>query len=82
MDLLAAGNDYGISTQLSRLDASHGILLINDKNGFFTIDTENYLNIPGESRDIAEISIQEKKYLIITLNDARPLFLKMNNTND
>ncbi len=77
IDVLAAGNDYGISTQLSRLDASHGVLLINDKNGFFTIDTESSLNIPGKSRDIAEISIQEEKYLIITLNDASPLFLKM-----
>jgi len=82
IDILAAGNDYGISTQLSRLDASHGLLLINDKKGFFTIDTETYLNIPGKSRDIAEISIQEKKYLIITLNNAPPLFLKMKNNND
>ncbi len=36
-DILIAGNNYKISTQLGRLDAFHGILLLNDQKGFFTI---------------------------------------------
>lgn len=82
MDVLAAGNDYGISTQLSRLDASHGIVLLNDQKGFFTSPTDIELDIPGKARDIAQIVIKEEKHLIITLNDATPLFLKIKNTND
>jgi len=82
MDVLAAGNDYGISTQLGRLDASHGIILLNDKKGFFTYNPDTKLDIPGKARDIKPISINNEKYLIITLNDAEPLFLKIKNTND
>ncbi|MDN3643544.1 VCBS repeat-containing protein [Lutimonas halocynthiae] len=82
MDVLAAGNDYGISTQLSRLDASHGIVLLNDQKGFFTSPADIELDIPGKARDIAQIVIKEEKYVIITLNDAVPLFLKLKKTND
>jgi len=81
IDVLAAGNDYGISTQLSRLDASHGIVLLNDRKGSF-ITSADILNIPGKARDIKQISINDEKYLVITLNDAAPLFLKLKNTND
>ena len=37
IDALLGGNDHDISTQLGRLDASHGLLLINDKTGSFSI---------------------------------------------
>lgn len=82
MDVLAAGNDYGISTQLSRLDASHGIVLLNDQKGFFSSSADIELDIPGKVRDIGQISIKEEKFVIITINDAVPLFLKLKNTND
>ena len=82
LDVLAAGNDYGISTQLSRLDASHGIVLLNDKKGFFISSSDIELDIPGKTRDFGQISINNEKYLIITLNDAAPLFLKLKNTDD
>ena len=32
-DALVAGNNYQINTQLGQLDASHGLILMNDKNG-------------------------------------------------
>ncbi len=81
-DVLMAGNDYGISTQLSRLDASHGQLLINDTKGAFSIKSDSNLDIQGMARDISEITINKEKYLIITINNASPIFLKMKNTND
>lgn len=81
-DLILAGNDYGISTQLGRLDASHGIILINDTNGNFIIDTDASINIEGQVRDMDEIEIQDKKFIIATINNASPQFLKIKKKND
>ena len=35
MDVFLVGNNYNINTQLGKLDASHGIILLNNKIGFF-----------------------------------------------
>ena len=34
-DVLMVGNNYEVSTQLSKLDASHGELFLNDQQGNF-----------------------------------------------
>ena len=34
-DVFLVGNNYHISTQLGKLDASHGLVLINNQKGFF-----------------------------------------------
>jgi hypothetical protein len=78
-DALLGGNDHGISTQLGRLDAGHGLILINDTKGSFIADPRSCPNISGKARDIASIEINDQKYLIIALNNASPLFLKINN---
>lgn len=78
-DALIGGNDHGISTQLGRLDAGHGMILINDTKGSFETDHGICPNISGKARDIKEIEINGEKYLIIALNNASPLFLKINN---
>jgi len=76
-DVLLGGNDHDISTQLGRLDANHGLMLINDAKGSFLADQTNVPNIPGKARDIASIMINDQQYLIVTLNNASPLFFKI-----
>ncbi|MCF6222926.1 MAG: FG-GAP-like repeat-containing protein [Flavobacteriaceae bacterium] len=75
-DILIAGNDYHISTQLGRLDAFHGILLLNDQNGFFTIKKNQSFDISGPARDIKKLKVNGKEYLIVSINNNSPIFLK------
>jgi len=77
-DLFAVGNTYEISTQLGRLDGSHGLFLIQDQKGLF----QSYLpsqNIQGASRSIARIKRNDKTYLVIGRNNMRPLFINLDN---
>ena len=78
-DLFLAGNNYEISTQLGRLDASHGTVLINDKNGFFKTYNKELPDISGAARDIDKICINGELHLITTFNNGTPTILKINN---
>lgn len=76
VDILLAGNNYEISTQLGRLDASHGVILLNDKTGFFMEYPDQKLNIAGPARDIDEVVIGGQAYYIVAINNSEPIFLK------
>ena len=78
-DLFLVGNNYEISTQLGRLDASHGTVLINDKNGFFQTYKKEIPDILGAARDIQEICINGELHLIVTFNNNTPTIMKINN---
>ncbi len=82
IDALLGGNDHDINTQLGRLDASHGLLLMNHETGTFSIDQNMIPDISGKVRDIDEIVIEGEKYLIITLNNASPQLINMKTIND
>ncbi|PQB05928.1 hypothetical protein BST85_02645 [Aureitalea marina] len=75
-DLFLVGNNFEISTQLSRLDASHGVLLINDRTGHFQETTNPLYDVPGPGRSIAKLSVGDQEYLVIARNDQPLLFLK------
>ena len=77
-DILIAGNDYEISTQLGRLDAFHGTLLLNDQKGSFTLKNNQSFDIPGPARDIKKIKIKDVDHLIISINNNTPIFLRYN----
>ncbi|MBL7844486.1 MAG: VCBS repeat-containing protein [Cyclobacteriaceae bacterium] len=76
MDVLLVGNNYEISTQLGRLDASHGVLLLNDQAGYFKSTSNQNFNIAGPARDIGKIIIRGNTYYVVTINNNRPIFLK------
>ena len=76
MDVLLVGNNYEISTQLGRLDASHGVLLLNDQAGYFKSTSNQKFNIAGPARDIGKIIIRGNTYYVVTINNNRPIFLK------
>jgi hypothetical protein len=70
-DVLLAGNNYEINTQFSRLDASHGVVLLNDKKGNLTADLKlsQQVQITGAARDIQKIKIKNNWYYLIAKNN-------------
>nr|WP_321415934.1 VCBS repeat-containing protein [uncultured Allomuricauda sp.] len=72
-EILMVGNNFEISTQLGRLDASHGFLLHNDENG--NVSLKQNLGISGAARKIEKIIINGKEEFIITMNNDAPVFL-------
>ncbi len=79
LDVILIGNDYEISTQIGRLDSSKGMLLINNKKGFFEIENRFKLNILGASRSIDTIRVLGTKYYVVGRNNDTPLFLRKDN---
>lgn len=78
-DILLVGNNYELSTQLGRLDASHGVLLINDKNGFFYESVERSFDVAGPARDAQKLVIEDTVHYMISINNDSPIFLKKTN---
>ncbi len=74
-DLLLVGNNFEISTQLGRMDASHGILLSFNSNGF-DWQEDIPIQISGPARSIKKATINNKEHYIIGINDDQPLFLE------
>jgi hypothetical protein len=70
-DALVAGNNYQINTQLGQLDASHGLILMNDKKGNLITDVERSkkFSVLGAIRDMNEIKIKDKLFLMIARNN-------------
>jgi hypothetical protein len=77
-DVLLVGNNYNINTQLGKLDASHGLILLNNKNGFFYESLGQGFNIPGEAKNIKTIKIKGELFYVISINNNTPVFLKAN----
>ena len=77
-DVLIVGNNFEINTQLGRLDAFHGVLLQNDKNGGFIWKKDRHINISGAARTIGQIDINGQKSFIIGRNDDSPIILMKN----
>lgn len=78
-EILMVGNNFEISTQLGRLDASHGLLLQNDAQG--NITWKQNLSVSGPARKIEKITRNGNEEFIITLNNDSPIFLiKKQNT--
>lgn len=75
-DLLVVGNTLEISTQLGRMDASHGVILLNDKKGGFQWAKHQKLNISGAARNINTITIKGIPYFIIGMNADKPIILR------
>ncbi|PHQ28371.1 VCBS repeat-containing protein [Leeuwenhoekiella nanhaiensis] len=74
-DLLLLGNDSEISTQLGRLDASHGVFLLNKGTTFEYADAPK-INITGAVRSSAFFNLNSEPYLILGRNNDKPIFIK------
>lgn len=71
LDVLGAGNLYGVSTYQSRYDSGKGFLLFGGYNEKTFNRTISSLNLKGEIRKIVPITISKKKYLIIASNNEK-----------
>ena len=77
MDVFLVGNNYNINTQLGKLDASHGIILLNNKIGFFDESLDQDFNISGEARNIKKLLINNEMFYVISINNDVPIFIKL-----
>jgi len=77
MDVFLVGNNYNINTQLGKLDASHGIILLNNKIGFFDESLKQDFNISGEARNIQKLLINNEMFYVISINNDVPIFIKL-----
>jgi len=78
-DVVLTGNNFELSTQLGRLDASHGIALINDKKGFFNTKNLPLFDIFGQIRDIEPLMLKDEKIYVIGRHKDSLLFYKKQN---
>ena len=76
-DVLLVGNNYNINTQLGKLDASHGLILLNNKKGFFYESLDQDFDISGEARNIDKLSINNEMFYVISINNDVPIFIKL-----
>ncbi|MFI5153302.1 MAG: VCBS repeat-containing protein, partial [Chitinophagales bacterium] len=80
IDLVLGGNEFGFLPQFGRLDASLGLVLMNNGKGEFTPLDPNYsgLNLKGQIRDIRLIPGKEKSRLLFLQNDEYPVLYDIN----
>ncbi|MEO8110822.1 MAG: FG-GAP-like repeat-containing protein [Ginsengibacter sp.] len=78
-DLVLGGNMFQFPPQFGRLDASFGDVLINQGKGQFTwIEPQlSGLRLPGEIKDIKEITGAGSRYILIVENDQVPSLFKI-----
>ncbi len=79
LDLVVAGNLYSSEVETPRNDASNGLLLIGDGNGNFepTVGRKSGFYAPGDVKDLAEITIHGKDYIIVAKNNDYLQFVKI-----
>ncbi|MEW7290158.1 VCBS repeat-containing protein [Aquimarina sp. 2304DJ70-9] len=81
-DIILGGNTYEINTQLSRLDASFGVVLLNDQKGSFQNCRQSNFSIKGAVRSIKKIKIKEEEYLLFGINNDSLQVVKKTKSND
>lgn len=81
-DIIMAGNNYHINTQLGRQDAGYGIMLRNTGNSQFEVFSGKDFYIKGAVKAINEIKIQDQKYLVFGINNESVQFVKYPQKND
>lgn len=77
LEIVLAGNNYELNTQLGRQDASKGLILLNNKNGSFSVNAEPSFFIDGQVRDIQKIIIKNELHLVISKNNDSLQFIKV-----
>lgn len=74
-DLLLLGNDSEISTQLGRLDASHGVFLLNTGTTFEYADAPQ-INITGAVRSSIHFKFNNEPVIILGRNNDKPILIR------
>jgi len=86
IDIVSGGNQFDFIPQLERLDASMGDVLINNgvgtlpagQPGFIWVEpARTGLDLSGQVRDIEEVHINQKNYLLFLQNDEYPVLYEV-----
>jgi len=80
LDIIAAGNCFGLLPQFCRIDASYGNILINDKKGNLLVSDPavSGIDVKGETRDILSLHYKKDNCILFLQNNDLPLLYKMN----
>ena len=78
-DIILGGNTFGLLPQFGRLDASEGLVLLQQKNmNFKSIPySESGLSVKGEVRGLNVLHTPNKKLLLFTINNQKPVLLEL-----
>jgi len=85
LDVILAGNFFGLRIKFGRYDANKGLLLTGDGRGQFkeVPGVESGLEINGEVRDMAVIKMSsDKEILIFSRNNEKALLYDINKSNN
>jgi hypothetical protein len=80
--VLIGGNNYEVSTQLSKLDASHGEVLLNNQKGSFSFADNLNFDIQGVVQSLRKIKIQNKTHLLVGRNNDSILSYELDKFRD
>jgi enediyne biosynthesis protein E4 len=79
IDILMAGNFTGFIPQFTRLDACRGLVMLNQGKGVFKVikNAQSGFTTFGEVKDLENIRIGNKNYVISLSNNSKPQFFEM-----
>lgn len=80
LDVVIAGNLYGSEVETPRNDAGHGLFLKGNGKGAFkpVAAPESGFFTPGDVKNMAEINVKGKSYLLVTKNNSFLQSVKIN----
>ncbi|NJK84085.1 MAG: hypothetical protein HC912_10085 [Saprospiraceae bacterium] len=74
-DILIAGNFYSVKPEFGRYDANYGVWLQGNGKGDFQAIPAQYsgFRTTGEVRDLAEIKVKGRRYLLVAQSNEQLL---------
>jgi hypothetical protein len=78
LDIITAGNHFGVEVETTRYDAGYGNVLLGDGNNNFKAITpaEGGFYVPNDSRNMNLISQKSETLLFVTNNNGKPAIFK------
>ncbi|PID68594.1 MAG: RNA-binding protein [Flavobacteriales bacterium] len=78
-DLVLAGNNFNLKPQFSRLDALHGLILLNQSEEGFKDLKNSGFKVFGEVKEMQWFTDKNgKRYLLVAVNNEQPKVFRVN----
>ena len=73
MDIMVAGNHYGVEVETTRYDAGYGAVLLGTSNGNYLVQSpkQSGFYVPFDSRHISQITINGQNTILVTNNNEK-----------
>ncbi|WP_438964623.1 VCBS repeat-containing protein [Winogradskyella sp.] len=73
LDIIVAGNHYGVEVETTRYDAGYGAVLLGTSNGNYLVQSpkQSGFYVPFDSRHISQITINGQKTILVTNNNEK-----------